>query len=210
MELISSSFKDNSPIPEACAFGVIDPSAHVRLSDNLNPALAWSDVPSGTKSFVLICHDPDVPSKPDDVNKEDRQVPADLPRVSFTHWIMVDIDAQKREIAEGACSSEITPGGKQDPKGPKGSRQGRNDYTDWFAGDPDMGGTYLGYDGPCPPWNDSIVHRYVFTLYATDLKQCPVEGEFTADEVLAAIEGHILGQASITGLYRLNPDVPLA
>ena len=209
MELTSSSFNDNSPIPESCAFGVIDPSAHVRLSDNRNPALAWQGVPAGTKSLVLICNDPDVPSKPDDVNQEDRSVPADLPRTNFSHWVLVDISADLREIAEGAYCEEITPGGKSEPKGPKGSRQGRNDYTDWFADDPDMGGTYLGYDGPCPPWNDSIVHRYVFTLYATDLATCPVEGDFSATDVLAAIEGHVLEQASITGLYRLNPDVAL-
>ncbi len=209
MQLTSNSFTDNSPIPETCAFGVIDTSAHVRLSDNRNPALAWHDIPKDTKSLVLICNDPDVPSKPDDVNQEGCTVPADLPRVDFSHWVMVDISPDLREIAEGAYSQEITPGGKQAPKGPNGSRQGRNDYTDWFAGDPDMGGTYLGYDGPCPPWNDSIVHRYVFTVYATDLDKCPVDGAFTAAEVLAAIEGHILAEASITGLYRLNPDVAL-
>ncbi len=209
MQLTSSSFEDNSPIPETCAFGVIDPSAHVRLSENRNPALAWSDLPAGTKSLVLICNDPDVPSKPDDVNQEGHSVPSDLPRVDFCHWVLVDMSPDKHEIAEGAYSREITPGGKRDPKGPAGSRQGQNDYTNWFAGDPDMGGTYLGYDGPCPPWNDSIVHRYVFTLYATDLERCPVEDNFTAADVLSAIEGHVLDQASITGLYRLNPDVPL-
>lgn len=209
MQLTSSSFNDNSPIPETCAFAVIDPSAHVRLSDNRNPALAWRDLPTGTKSLVLICNDPDAPSKADDVNKEDRSVPADLPRANFSHWVMVDISPDLREIPEGAFSHEITPGGKSEPKGPKGSRQGLNDYTGWFAGDPDMGGTYLGYDGPCPPWNDSIAHRYVFTLYATDLDSCPVEGAFSAAEVLTAIEGHILDQASLTGLYRLNPDVAL-
>ena len=32
-----------------------------------------------------------------------------------------------------------------------------------------MSGDYFGYDGPCPPWNDSIVHHYVFTVYALDV-----------------------------------------
>ena len=71
-----------------------------------------------------------------------------------------------------------------------------------------MGGDYFGYDGPCPPWNDSIVHRYRFTLYALDLSRCPVEGRFNRTEVLAAIEGHVLAEASITGTYSLNPAVP--
>ncbi len=209
MQITSKSFEDNGVIPERCAFGAIDPSAHVRLSDNSNPQFSWEDVPAGTKSFVLICIDSDVPTKADDVNQEGRTVPSDLPRTDFSHWVMVDIASNVNSIEEAACSREITPRGKTDPKGPSGSRQGQNNYTDWFASDPDMSGTYLGYDGPCPPWNDSIVHHYKFTLYATDLERCPVEGAFTAQDVLAAIDGHILDQTSITGRYRLNPDVPL-
>lgn len=209
MQLTSDCLADNAVIPQRCAFGIIDPASHVRLSDNRNPSLAWRDVPDGTKTFVLLCLDPDVPSRPDDVNQEGRTVPADLPRVDFSHWVMVDIPANVREIAEGACSDSISAGGKTDPKGPSGSRQGRNDYTAWFEGDPDMAGIYLGYDGPCPPWNDSIVHRYQFTVYATDLERCPVEGAFSAQDVLNAIEGHILDQATLTGRYSLNPDVKL-
>ena len=71
-----------------------------------------------------------------------------------------------------------------------------------------MAGRYFGYDGPCPPWNDTIVHHYIFTLYALDVERCPVEGEFTGPEVLAAIAGHVLDQASFTATYSLNPAVP--
>lgn len=209
MEITSTSFEDNGVIPGRCAFGVMAEGEHVRLSDNCNPALKWSGAPDGTRTFVLLCIDGDVPSKPDDVNQEGRTVPADLPRVDFSHWVMVDIPRSVKSIDEGACSREITAGGKTQPPGPENSRQGQNDYTNWFAGDPDMGGTYLGYDGPCPPWNDSIVHHYKFTIYATDLDSCPVEGNFTAQDVLSAIEGHILDQATITGRYSLNPDVAI-
>jgi Raf kinase inhibitor-like YbhB/YbcL family protein len=86
-----------------------------------------------------------------------------------------------------------------------GLRHGLNDYTGWFAGDADMKGDYFGYDGPCPPWNDSIVHHYVFTVYALDIERVPVEGKFTGAEVRAAIQGHVLAEASITGTYTLNP-----
>ena len=58
-----------------------------------------------------------------------------------------------------------------------------------------MGGTYFGYDGPAPPWNDERLHRYFFQIYALDVDRCPVEGEFTARDVMASIEGHILAQA---------------
>ena len=63
------------------------------------------------------------------------------------------------------------------------------------------GGVYLGYDGPCPPWNDEIPHHYHFVLYATDLERCPVEGAFSAEDVETALIGHVLASAKVTGLY---------
>lgn len=208
MKLTSPSFADNQPIPGANAFCVPDPVDHVVLADNRNPAFSWSGLPDGTRSLVLVCHDPDVPGRPDDVNQEGRVVPADLPRVDFFHWTLVDIAPSKSSIEEGEFSAGVTARGKEGPKAPGGMRQGLNNYTEWFAGDADMDGQYFGYDGPCPPWNDSIVHHYVFTLYALDVDRCPVEGVFGGPEVRAAIAPHVLGEASVTGTYSLNPDVP--
>ncbi len=207
MQLTSSAFQDNQPIPGEYAFAVPDPQQHVTLSANRNPPLAWSDLPVGAKSLVLLCHDPDVPSKPDDVNQEGRVVPADLPRVDFFHWVLVDLPPAPAAIQAGDFSDGVTARGKAGPAGPRGARQGINNYTDWFQGDEQMGGDYFGYDGPCPPWNDSLVHHYVFTLYALDVEHCPVEGEFTGPAVLQAIAGHILAKASLTGTYSLNPAV---
>jgi hypothetical protein len=68
-----------------------------------------------------------------------------------------------------------------------------------------MAGEYFGYDGPCPPWNDEIVHRYHFTVYALDLDRCPVEGTFTGPDVLKAVEGHVLGEGSMVGTYAIYP-----
>ncbi|TDU30864.1 PBP family phospholipid-binding protein [Panacagrimonas perspica] len=209
MKLSSKSFENGGVIPGRCAFAVKAPRGHVRLSDNLNPELSWTGTPTGTKSFVLLCIDPDVPTKPDDVNKEDREVPLKLPRTTFTHWAMVDIGADVTEIEEGAFSRGVTARGKRAPAGPEGSRQGINDYTGWFKGDADMGGDYLGYDGPCPPWNDSVVHHYRFELHALDVERCAVEGSFTAADVQKAIQGHVLGSASITGRFSLNPRIRL-
>lgn len=208
MKLSSNSIVHGQPIAADYAFCIPDPENHVALAPNRSPHLAWSDVPAGTGSLVLICHDPDAPSSGDDVNQEGREVPADLPRVDFTHWVLVDLDPDRGEIAEGEFSSGVTPRGKAGPEGPAATRQGINDYTGWFAGDADMAGDYYGYDGPCPPWNDSIVHHYHFTLYALDLDRCPVEGRLGRGEVLAAIDSHVLGQASLMGTYSLNPEVP--
>jgi Raf kinase inhibitor-like YbhB/YbcL family protein len=207
MKLSSSSFQNDGAIPGEFAFGVIDPVNHLALSKNRNPHLAWSEVPDGVKSFVLICHDYDVPSEPGDVNQEGRTIPPTLPRVDFYHWTLVDLPAAAREIAAGEFSDGITPRGKPGPAGPRGTRQGINDYTGWFSTDKDMAGDYFGYDGCCPPWNDTIVHHYVFTLYALDFDKCPVSGTFKAPAVLEALRGHVLAQASITGLYSLNPAV---
>ena len=207
MQIQCSAFGDNAPIPDDYCFCVPSSEGHVSMGDNRNPGLSWSGVPSGTRSLVLICVDPDVPTRPDDVNKEGRTVPASLPRCDFFHWVMVDIDPAVREIPEGACADGITAGGKRNPSGPRGARQGINDYTNWFAGDPDMGGNYFGYDGPCPPWNDELMHHYRFVLYATDLQHCPVDGAFTGPQVMEALAGHILAEATVTGLYSLNPAV---
>jgi len=176
MKLTSQSFADGGRIPGEFAFAVPDAAHHVKLSSNRNPHLAWSDAPAGTRSFVVICHDVDVPSKPDDVNQEGREIPATLPRVDFFHWVLIDIAPTTRAIEAGAYSHAVTPRGKAGPAAAHGTRQGINDYTGWFAGDHDMEGDYYGYDGPCPPWNDSIVHHYVFTVYALDVAQLPVTG----------------------------------
>lgn len=206
MQLSSTAFADGETIPDKFAFAAPDADKHFRLSNNRNPQLAWTGVPAGTKSLVLLCTDPDAPSKPDDVNKEGREVPADLERANFHHWVMVDITPGIVEIEEGECSAEVSPGGKMQPPGPKNTRQGINSYTDWFAGDPDLGGTYRGYDGPAPPWNDAIAHHYRFRLLALDVPHCGVDGEsFTADDVLDAVKDHILAQAALTGIYTLNP-----
>lgn len=207
MQLMSSSFGHNQRIPEEFVLGVADPAQHVRLGANRNPQLRWTGAPRGTRSFVLLCVDTDVPTRPDDVNQEGRVVPPTLPRTDFFHWVMVDIAPSVGEIAAGACSDGVVARGKRSPAGPAGSRQGVNDFTLWFAGDAAMDGRYFGYDGPCPPWNDSLLHHYHFVLHATDLGRCEVAGEFTGQQVRAAIAGHVLAEARLTGTYSLNPAV---
>lgn len=205
MELTTSSFEPDGPIPARYAFAKPDPEDHATLSDNVNPALSWSGVPEGTKSFALICHDRDVPSVGDDVNKEDREVSPALPRGDFFHWVVVDLAADLRSIEEGEFARGVVAGGRGSARGPHDSRLGLNDFTGWFSGDPDMEGTYRGYDGPAPPWNDSVIHHYVFTIYALDIETTPVGEDFTGQDVREAIEGHVLDEASLTGTYTQNP-----
>ena len=205
MKLWSDHWRDRAPIPAQYAAGRPDGQGGAVFSDNVSPHLAWDGVPPGTRSLALICHDPDVPSRGEDVNQPGREVPADLPRVDFFHWVLVDLPAGLRQLAEGEFSRGFTPRGKPGPAAVHGARQGLNDYTGWFAADPERAGRYFGYDGPFPPFNDSVVHRYVFTLYALSIGQAAVEGDFTGPQVRQAIAPHVLARALHTGTYTLNP-----
>lgn len=205
MELSSTSFPADGPIPHEYAFGVPDSASHMAFGANRNPHLTWTTPPAGTRSLALICHDPDVPTKPDDVNQEGREVPSDLPRADFFHWVVVDIPADLTEIAAASFAAGVVAHGKAAASGPYRCRQGLNDYTGWFAGDAAMAGDYYGYDGPCPPWNDSIIHHYTFTIFALDVAHCDVSDGFTGGDVRTAIAGHVLAAATLVGTYTLNP-----
>lgn len=207
MRLTSTSFEDGGPIPARCAFAEPDPETHVRLAGNRSPELTWSDAPEGTRSFVVTCIDVDVPTVGDDVNQEGRTVPADLPRTDFVHLLLADVPASVTSLEEGALSDGVTPGGKVAPEGPTGSIQGVNDYTGWFAGDADMGGTYLGYDGPGPPWNDERLHHYHFQVRAIDVPNLDLPEAFTREDLERAVEGHVLASAEVVGTYTNNPAV---
>ena len=204
MKLWSESWTNGEPIPARFAAGRRLPDGSVGFSDNRNPHLAWSDVPAGTLSLALICHDFDVPSRADDVNRADREVPADLPRVDFFHWVLADLPASVTSIAEGEFSRGFTARGKPGPDTLHGARHGLNDYTGWFAADPSMAGSYFGYDGPFPPFNDSLVHHYVFTLYALAVPRAPLSGVFDGNALRRAIYDHVLAEATLSGTYTLN------
>jgi Raf kinase inhibitor-like YbhB/YbcL family protein len=208
MKLWSDSWANGDRIPQRYAAGKPDGSGGATFSDNLNPHLEWTEVPAGTQTFALICHDFDVPSRGDDVNKADREVPADLPRTDFFHWVLVDIPAACHRIDEGSFSRGFSARGKSGPAvavpGFQTARHGLNDYTGWFAGNAEMAGNYFGYDGPFPPFNDSLIHHYVFTLYALKLARVGLGGTFNGAEARRAIRDHVLAEATHSGTYTLN------
>ena len=200
MRIRSDSFAAGGPIPAEFAMGAAD-----GFGGNRNPHLAWDEVPAGTASFALLCIDPDAPSDAGVAGKPGYEIPVDFLRTQFVHWAMADIPAGLRSIAAGSCSEGIAVHGKKAPAGPAGARQGLNDYTGWFAANPDMAGNYRGYDGPYPPFNDERVHRYFFRLYALDVERLPLQGDFTAADVHRAMQGHVLAEAAVHGTYTLNP-----
>jgi Raf kinase inhibitor-like YbhB/YbcL family protein len=204
MKFWSDSWTNGDRMPERFAAGRPDGAGRAEFGENLNPHLAWAEVPAAAQSLVLICHDFDVPADAALVNTPECEIPVDTPRGDFFHWVMVDLPPEPLCIEEGSCSRGFTAGGKPGPAALRGARQGLNDYTRWFARDPALAGRYHGYDGPFPPWNDTLVHHYVFTLYALVLPRLPVEGAFGGAEVRQALAGRVLAEATFSGTYTLN------
>ena len=79
MKLASNNFKNNDSIPHKFTCE----------GDNISPHLSWSEYPPETKSFAIVCHDPDA------VGRE------------FLHWIIVNIPVSINELAQGADVSKI-------------------------------------------------------------------------------------------------------
>ena len=202
MRITSESFEHGHRIPATFAMG-----APEGFGGNRSPHLAWKDAPAGTRSFVLLCIDMDVPTDGALVADATTPIPVEHPRGEFVHWAMVDIPADVHVLAAGACSDGVTPRGKPHPPGPAGARQGLNDYTGWFAGDARMGGDYFGWDGPYPPAHDLRLHRYFFRLFALDVPRLDVPDRFTAGDVFRAMHGHVLAETATYGTYSLNPAV---
>lgn len=198
MKIHSDSFAQGQPIPTEFAFGAKD-----GLGGNRNPQLSWEGAPEGTKSYALFCIDTDAPTDASLAGKAGVEIPVDQPRGDFMHWVVIDIPPDMTEIAAGNASDGVTKGGKGPCQG-EGARQGLNDYTSWFAGNPELKGEYFGYDGPYPPPNDLRTHRYFFRVFALDVAKLDVPKVFTAREALAAMFGHVLAEASTYGTYRLH------
>lgn len=93
--------------------------------DNMSPALAWSNVPQGTRSFALQVHDPDAPTGS-----------------GFWHWAIYNIPASATSLAQGA--------GNSPSQLPAPAFGGHTDFVDTGA----TGGNG-NYGGPCPPAGDA-------------------------------------------------------
>lgn len=202
MILTSKSFAHGTPIPTEFAFGQPDGEGAMSFAGNQNPHLSWSDVPPGCQSFAISCIDSEGPTEFDNVNVAGTTIAADMPRQDFTHWLIANLRPSLRELEAGSCSDGVVGGGKFEPLGPEGCVQGANDYGD-FMGD----GDYLGYDGPCPPWNDERLHQYHFTVYALSVPTLDLAHGFTRAQFDAALAGNVLASATLTGSYAINPSL---
>lgn len=102
----------------------------------------------------------------------------DAPVGTWVHWVFYDLSPKFLELPEGISPGEVTP---------QGAKQGINDFR------------RSGYGGPCPP--PGAPHRYFFKLYALDIEPGLPAGATKAD-LLRALEGHVLEEAQLVGLYQ--------
>jgi Raf kinase inhibitor-like YbhB/YbcL family protein len=96
----------------------------------------------------------------------------DAPMGTFLHWLVWNIPPETNLIGENSL--------------PEGAVQGKNDFGK------------ENYGGPCPPFG---THRYFFKLYALD-KILDLPAGSSLKEIEKAMEGHILDQAQLIGLYQ--------
>ena len=190
MELRSSSFESYAFIPEIYANGRMDDSGATVPGENRSPALCWDHAPEGTRAFVVICVDDDVPTVFGERDASG-ELPAGQPRRRFVHWVLANVPADVRALPEGLARR---PEGLGVP--------GLNDYVSGDA--PDADGTGLGYDGPRPPFVDARWHVYRFVVVALDAPLALPE-VFRLGDVEAAMAGHVLATAEHSGRYTLNP-----
>jgi Raf kinase inhibitor-like YbhB/YbcL family protein len=204
----STSIADGQPIPEIHA--VATPTAEGRsemAGGDRSPHLRWSGEPEGTRSFALSVVDPDVPADRDRMGVEGLSLGDDEPRVDFAHWLVADIPPDLHELPEGAGGDGFVAHGKPPDPPAGGAVTGENGFGGLFEGNADLEGTYGGWDGPFPPWNDEQVHRYFTTVYALDVDTLGLEPGFTLDGLREAMHGHILDEGQIIPVYTLNPSL---
>ncbi|HTL72204.1 MAG TPA: YbhB/YbcL family Raf kinase inhibitor-like protein [bacterium] len=102
----------------------------------------------------------------------------DAPMGTWVHWVLYGLSAATDQLAEAIPTSDLLP---------DGAKQGVNDFK------------RIGYGGPCPP--PGRAHRYFFKLYALDT-ELALKPRATKPQLLQAMEGHILAEASLMGLYQ--------
>jgi Raf kinase inhibitor-like YbhB/YbcL family protein len=101
----------------------------------------------------------------------------DAPAGTWVHWVIYNLPAASRALYENVSPKQTEL--------PDKSRQGNNS------------GKHTGYMGPCPP---SGTHRYFFKLYALDTALQLPPGA-TKEQLLGAMQGHVLAQAELMGTY---------
>lgn len=100
----------------------------------------------------------------------------DAPMGTWVHWVLLNLPSESRTLPQAVEPDAVLP---------DGSHHGQNSWG------------RIGYGGPCPP---SGTHRYFFKLYALD-GPLDVASGVGKEELLQAMEGHVLAIAELMGTY---------
>lgn len=112
MQLTSSAFNTGGAIP----------SRHTGEGEDVSPALSWTDAPDGTRSFAVICHDPDAP------------LVSPKGTYGFVHWVLYNIPGSTGSLEEGTGDHTSGKGdfGKEGYGGPMPPNgHGTHQYYFW-------------------------------------------------------------------------------
>ncbi len=101
----------------------------------------------------------------------------DAPMGTWVHWVLYNIPNTVSGVPAGIASDRVLP---------NGAHHGINSFSKF------------GYGGPCPP---SGTHRYYFKLYALDTELMQEPG-LSKDELLKAMQGHVLAEGQLMGRYK--------
>jgi Raf kinase inhibitor-like YbhB/YbcL family protein len=171
---------------------------------NISPSVLWSRGPAATRSYALIMTDLDVPQDLSLINKPGVTLTPDTPRVPFIHWVLIDIPPSITSLRRGEEGPGFVLKGK--PIGPTDHGvRGANVFTHFYPKDSELYGPRGGYDGPCPPHNDPMPHRYVTRVYALDVPSLGLSGLFFGEDALRAMQGHVLAVGEAEATYSSSP-----
>lgn len=111
LEVTSTAFDRHGKIPQK----------HTQEGANVSPALSWSNSPEGTKSYAVICHDPDAPL-------------VKAGSYGYVHWVLYDLPGSKTGVEEGTAagtkgSNDADGTGYTGPMPPEG--HGTHHYFFW-------------------------------------------------------------------------------
>ncbi len=189
-------------LPPSAAY--CPPSATDPADYNISPSVSWSRGPAATRSYALVMTDMDVPKDLSAINKPGVVLTAETPRVPFIHWVLIDIPPTITHLSRGEEGAGFVPKGK--PIGPTAhGLRGANVYSHYYPKDSPLAGPRGGYDGPCPPHNDQVVHRYVTKVYALDVPSLGLQGLFFGEDALRAMQGHVLATGEADAVYSGAP-----
>ncbi len=96
----------------------------------------------------------------------------------WVHWMVIDIPPNVHALPEGASRHSMPPGAKE--------------LKNSFG--------FIGYGGPQPPPGTGE-HPYVFTVFALDVAHLDLPEDTSLGQFEAALQGHVLSKASITGYF---------